>query len=197
MSKIWNIFPFKNQGRIEAFDGELTQLHPILSSFSSQKSDTSVTSHSKNHCRPDFLFYGFNRHVYLPESENLRDLALIWLFQVAFFLVPPAKFEKTGIFDGKKLAQSLLCMLNTFKITKSNLSDFLEQTGTSLRMPKEAWLSASECAVITCPQIGPSGFKLVLLGQFGLDLKLVRLWKTLGMAKLPGLRRRNLTVVIT
>lgn len=128
---------------------------------------------------------------------------LIWLFRLHSFLFPLAKFEKIGIFGGKKLAQSFLCMLNTFKINKSNLSDFLERTGTSLRVPKEAWLSASECAVITCPQIGPSGFKLVLLGQIGLDLKLVRLWKTLGMAKLPveenwsfqGLSEANLWVL--
>jgi len=37
-------------------------------------------------------------------------------------------------------------------------------------------------------KLPPSGFKLVLLGQIGLDLKLVRLWKTLGMAKLPLVR---------
>jgi hypothetical protein len=39
--------------------------------------------------------------------------------------------------------------------------------------------------VITCPQIGPSVSNWSCSVEIGLDLKLVRLWKTLGMAKLP------------
>jgi len=159
--------------------------HPILSSFSPQKSATFVTSHLKNRCRPIFLSYTFNKHVYLPYSENLRHWQLIWPFRLHSLLFSLAKFEKIGNFGGKKLAQRFLCMLNTFKINKSNLSDFLERTGTSLRVPKEAWLSASKRAVITCHQIGPSVSNWSCSVEIGLDLKLVRLWKTLGMVKLP------------
>jgi hypothetical protein len=38
--------------KIEGFDEDLTQLHPILSSSSSQKSAKSATAHLKNPHRP-------------------------------------------------------------------------------------------------------------------------------------------------
>ena len=46
-------------------------------------------------------------------------------------------------------------------------------------------IELSERVVITCRQIGPSVSNWSCSVEIGLDLKLVRLWKTLGMAKLP------------
>jgi hypothetical protein len=63
------------QKKTEGFDEDLTQLHPILSSCSSQKSAKSATPHLKNSRRPIVLFYPLNLHIYLPDSEIWRDLA--------------------------------------------------------------------------------------------------------------------------
>jgi len=105
------------------------------------------------------------------------------------FLLPLGKFEKIGIFGKKKVAQSLLCMVNMFKISEHIFSEnfrFFDRMGTSLRTQKEVWLNAKEARHDHVPQNRSNRSFGFQIGQIGLWSKFVHLWKTLGMAKLPS-----------
>jgi len=80
-------------------------------------------------------------------------------------------------------------MSRIYKLNFLQFFRFLEPTGAALRAQKGSLAGREQWRdVITClnsVKIGLSGFKSV---ELGVDRKFVRLWKALGMAKLPNKR---------